>query len=64
MLNLINLSGLQLENYVHADIGNASISVLKGSTIVEILQDDENDKFYANVTLTEGQSMQVSDNTY
>ncbi|XP_050394732.2 vitamin K-dependent gamma-carboxylase [Patella vulgata] len=45
--------GLYLENYVQEDLGNTSITVLKGKVLVELV-----DK-HKNYTLMEGESMQV-----
>ena len=48
-----DISGLYLENYVQPELGNTSITVLRGSLVVELVDQGH------NVTLTEGQHMQV-----
>ncbi|XP_060082240.1 vitamin K-dependent gamma-carboxylase-like [Ylistrum balloti] len=45
--------GLTLENYIQPDLGNTSITLLKGKVIVEIVDKKK------NYTLTEGQQIQV-----
>ncbi|XP_046350529.1 vitamin K-dependent gamma-carboxylase-like [Haliotis rufescens] len=45
--------GLFLENYVQEDLGNTSITVLKGRVVVELVEDR------VNHTLLEGETMQV-----
>ena len=42
-----------LENFLHEDLGNTSISVLKGEVTVELVDRKE------NITLTEGEKLQV-----
>lgn len=45
--------GLYLENYVQEDLGNTSITVLKGEVLVELVDRQK------NVTLQEGKKMQL-----
>ncbi|OWF37824.1 vitamin K-dependent gamma-carboxylase-like [Mizuhopecten yessoensis] len=45
--------GLTLENYIQPDLGNTSITLLKGEVIVEIVDRKR------NYTLTEGQQLQL-----
>ncbi|XP_052764482.1 vitamin K-dependent gamma-carboxylase-like isoform X2 [Mya arenaria] len=45
--------GLYLENYVQAELGNTSITVLKGEVTVELVDQSR------NITLTEGKRMQL-----
>ena len=52
--------GLYLENYVHSDIGNATISVLQGQVIVELIPDEGSQSQPKNITLHQEQKMQVS----
>ena len=51
--------GLYLENYVHSDIGNASISVLQGQVIVELIPEEGSQSQPKNITLQQQQKMQV-----
>lgn len=47
------ISGLYLENFVQEELGNTSITVLKGQVVVELVDRKK------NVTLKEGDKMQV-----
>ncbi|XP_041379619.1 vitamin K-dependent gamma-carboxylase-like, partial [Gigantopelta aegis] len=45
--------GLYLDNYVQEELGNTSITILKGEVVVELVEQTK------NFTLSEGESMQV-----
>ena len=45
--------GMYLENFLHEDLGNTSITVLKGEVTVELVDRKE------NITLHEGEKFQV-----
>ncbi len=50
---IADFPGLTLENYIQEDLGNTSISVLRGEIIVELLDRNK------NVTLKEDEKMMV-----
>ena len=58
--SVFSFPGLYLENYVHSDIGNATISVLQGQVIVELIPDEGSQSQPKNITLHQEQKMQVS----
>ena len=52
-------TGLHLENFVHEDLGNTTISVLQGELVLEIMSDVDGVSPPANITLLAGQAAQV-----
>ncbi|XP_070186460.1 vitamin K-dependent gamma-carboxylase-like isoform X2 [Littorina saxatilis] len=51
--------GLHLENYVHEDIGNASIMVLQGQVVVELIPEEGSDASPENLTVSQDHEMQI-----